>query len=217
MLADLTPEEQEDLRARGRTRRYKRGTVLYHQGDDSDWVVLLERGRVKVSSATEDGHQAVLAVLSPGELVGELSTFDGEPRSATVTAVDDVEAVVVTAPEFRAFLEDHPSVALTLLETVGRRLRDADRIRLEFGGFDIEARVARRLIDLADRFGEGETGVVRISLPFSQEELAAWVGASREAVSKALGVFRARGWLETNRRQLTVLDLAALRQRGRGR
>ena len=215
MLADLTPEEQEDLRARGRARRYKGGTVLYHQGDDSDWIVLLEVGRVKVSSATEDGHQAVLAVLSPGELVGELSTFDGEPRSATVTAVDDVEAVVVTAPEFRAFLEAHPAVALTLLETVGRRLRDADRIRLEFGGFDTEARVARRLVDLADRFGEGEAGVVRISLPFSQEELAAWVGASREAVSKALGVFRARGWLETNRRQLTVLDLQALRQRGR--
>ena len=86
-----------------------------------------------------------------------------------------------------------------------------------FGAYDIAARVAGRLVELADRFGEAVPDGVRISVPLSQDELAGWVGASREAVAKALRVLRDRGLVTTGRRTMTVLDLDGLRGRARGR
>ncbi|HVE91868.1 MAG TPA: Crp/Fnr family transcriptional regulator [Actinomycetota bacterium] len=212
-LAHLQPAEEQDLRSRGGVRRFKRGASLFNEGERSDRVVCVLQGRVKVASYSEDGREIVLAVRGPGDLLGELSALDGEPTSATVAALDPVEALVMSASQFRSFLEDQPRVSLLLLETLSRRLRDADRKRLEFGAYDTVGRVARRLIELAERFGDGSTDHVRIDLPLSQEELAGWVGSSRESVSKALRTLRTRGWIETDRRQITVRDLAALRSR----
>jgi CRP/FNR family transcriptional regulator, cyclic AMP receptor protein len=211
----LTPEQLATLRDRGRNRSYRAGTILYHEGDDSDFVVLIEAGWVKVSSQTADGRQAVLAVLGPGELIGELATFSRDTRSATITAIDDVTASVVTGTAFREFLTEAPDIALRLLETMSQRLRDADRKRVEFGAYDVDRRLVRRLVELAERFGEPDGDEVRIPLPLTHEDLADWVASSREAVSKALGELRRRGLVRTDRRRITVLDLEALRTRGR--
>jgi CRP-like cAMP-binding protein len=94
-----------------------------------------------------------------------------------------------------------------------RKLRDADRKRVEFGAYDTPGRVARRLLELVDRYGENEGDNVRISLSLTQDELAGWTGSSREAVSKALREFRDRGWVTTGRRSIIVLDVDALRAR----
>jgi CRP-like cAMP-binding protein len=124
-----------------------------------------------------------------------------------------VEALLIPTGRFLGFIETHPRVAIVLLQMLSRRLRDADRKRIEFAAYDSVGRVARRLVELADRFGESSEDGLRITLPLSQQELAAWVGASREAVSKALHTLRARKWVETARRGVTVLDLEALRRR----
>jgi CRP/FNR family transcriptional regulator, cyclic AMP receptor protein len=176
-------------------------------------VLVLLGGRAKVSSYTEDGSEVILAVRTPEDLLGEVSAIDGLPHSATVAALEPIEAVAVDVAEFRRFLETTPRVALVLLETTMARLRDADRKRIEFGAYDSVGRVARRLLELAERFGEGSPERVRITLPLSQQELAGWVGASREAVSKALHVLWERGLVQTGRRSVTVLDPAGLRRR----
>jgi CRP/FNR family cyclic AMP-dependent transcriptional regulator len=102
-----------------------------------------------------------------------------------------------------------------LLRIVTGRLRDADRKRLEFGAYDTLNRVARRLVELVDRFGEPTESGIKIALPFTQDELASWVGASREAVAKALRTLRACGYLRTQRRTYTVVDIEGLRRRAR--
>jgi CRP/FNR family cyclic AMP-dependent transcriptional regulator len=211
--AALTVEERQALMVDGRRRRFPRGSTLFNEGDRSDRIVILVSGRVKVSYFTEDGREVVLAVRSPGDLLGELSTLDGEARSATATALEPVEAVLLPAGRFRTFLETHPRAALVLLEMLSRRLRDADRKRVEFGAYDTVGRVARRLVELAEDFGEPEGEGVRITLPLSQDELAGWVGASRKAVGNALAWLRRRGLVETRRRGVTILDANALRDR----
>ncbi|HEX8859853.1 MAG TPA: Crp/Fnr family transcriptional regulator [Actinomycetes bacterium] len=212
-LSLLADPEIGDLAEAGRIRRYRRGATLLAEGSWSGLVIVLHSGRVKVSSVTERGDEVLLAVRSPGDLLGEFSALDGEPCSATVTALDPVEALVVGAAEFRVFLEAHPAVTLHLLELLTRRLRDADRKRVEFGAADTTGRVSSRLVELADRFGQPTQHGVRISVPLTQEELAGWVGSSREAVSKALRALRTRGWIETQRKAIVVVDLAALRRR----
>jgi CRP/FNR family transcriptional regulator, cyclic AMP receptor protein len=209
----LDVREAEDLAAAGRTRRYRRGATLIGEGTRPDLVVVLLSGRVKVTSVSGGGDEAVLAVRGPGDLLGELSALDGQPSSATVSALDPVEALVVSAAEFRTYLQANPGVVLRLLELLTRRLRDADRKRVEFGAYDTVGRVASRLVELADRFGQPTEQGVRIALPLTQEELAGWVGSSREAVSKALRWMRALGWVETRRKAIVVLDLDSLRRR----
>jgi CRP-like cAMP-binding protein len=201
------------LRAEGRARRFRTGATLFHEGDNSDWIGLVVKGRVKVSCYGADGRERLVAVIGPGELLGELSAIDGEPRSATATALEPLDAHVLTSDEFVALLEKHPSATLGILRSVIGRLRDSDKRRVEFGALDTVGRVSRLIVELAERYGEEADGVIRIHLPLSQEELAGWAGASREAVVKALRQLRSRGWIETGRREIRVLDLPAIERR----
>ncbi|MFC4536271.1 Crp/Fnr family transcriptional regulator [Sphaerisporangium dianthi] len=212
-LSLLTKDEADDLCAAGRKRRWDRGATVMSEGDTSDWVLVLTSGRVKVSSYTAGGTEVVLAIRGPGALLGDMSSISGEPRSGTVTALEAIEGVVVR--DFSGFLHDHGRVAVLLLEMVVSRLRDSDRKRVEYGAFDTTGRVATRLVELAERFGEPTNGGVRVALPLSQDELAGWTGASREAVSKALRSLRDRGLIETGRRRVIVYDLEGLRKRAR--
>jgi CRP/FNR family cyclic AMP-dependent transcriptional regulator len=168
----LTATERHQLVQTGRCRRFPRGSTLFNEGERSDRVVILLAGRIKVSSFTENGKEVVLAVRFSGDLLGELSALDGEPRSATATALEPVEALVLTVTQFRDFLSAHPRTALTLLEMLSLRLRDADRKRVEFGAYDSVGRVARRLVELADDFGVADDGGVRITVSLTQDELA---------------------------------------------
>ncbi len=211
--AALTAAELDDLNSRGVRRPFRRGSFIMTEGEASDHVVVLLAGRAKVSSYTADGKEVVLAVRGPGELLGDFSALDGAPRSATVSALEPIEALIIASERFRDFLEDHARLAVLLLQTWSRRVRDADRKRVEFGAYDTPGRVARRLLELVDRYGEDEGTTVHISISLTQDELAGWTGSSREAVSKALREFRDRGWITTGRRSISVLDIDALRAR----
>ncbi len=209
----LQDGEREALLASGAVRSFPRGTVLFHEHDDSDSVVVLLEGRVKVYSLTRDGKEVVFAFRQPGDVLGELAAVDGRPRSAAVSALEDVTASFVPAAAFRSYLEGHPRVALLLFEMLSARLRDADRKRVEFAAYDTVGRVAARLAELSAEHGVPAGEGVEITLPLSQDELAGWTGSSREAVGKALHMLRDLGWVETGRRRVTVLDLEALRRR----
>jgi CRP/FNR family transcriptional regulator, cyclic AMP receptor protein len=214
-LAELTLEERADLERRGRRRRWDTAATLFSEGDLSTWVFVLLDGRVKASSHGENGTEMLLAVRGMGALLGEVSAIDGLPRSASVVALEPLEALVLSAEEFLSFLQANWRVSRVLMRMLCERMRDADRKRTEFGIFDATSRVAQRLVELADRFGEPYQGSVMITLHLTQEELAGWVGASREAVSKALRSLRSRGWIETGRRTVIVHNLEALRKRAR--
>ncbi|MER6832083.1 Crp/Fnr family transcriptional regulator [Streptosporangium sp. NPDC000563] len=209
----LTEDEVKALYAAGRPRRWDRGDTLCTEGDESDWVLVLTSGRVKVSSHTAVGSEVVLAVRGPGALLGEFAAIDGLPRSATVTALEPVEGITVR--DFSSYLRDHGRVAVLLMRMVIGKMRDSDRKRIEYGAFDTTGRVATRLVELAERYGEPDNGGVRVALPLSQDELAGWTGASREAVSKALRSLRDRGLIETGRRRVIIHDMEGLRKRAR--
>jgi len=207
----LTEPERAELLRRGRPRRWAADSVVFGEGDRSDWVLVLRSGRVKVSSFTARGVEVLLAVRGPGALLGELAAIDGRPRSATVTALGAAAGLVVPFIEFGGYLQAHGRLSYVLMRLLAERLRDADRKRIEFGAHDTVGRLAARLVELAERFGQpGEAGV-RVAVALSQDELAGWTGSSREAVSRALGLLRTYGWVSTGRRQIVVHDLAALR------
>ena len=205
----------EEVFADGSRRRFGSGAVVFSEGDVSNRVVLVLSGRLKVSVCSEDGREVVLGYREGGDVLGEFTALDGEPHLATVTAVEPTEALVLPADRFVEALEERPEAAMELLRSVIGRLRDADRKRLEFASLDSTGRLARRLVELAERYGEAEGDGVRITLPITQQELAGWVSTSREAVSKGLHRLRERGLIDVQRRSVTVLDLEGLRRRAR--
>jgi len=214
-LARLPAADVQALMACGTRHTWPPGAVVFVEGERSDRVVVVLSGRVKISSKSEGEAEVVLAFRGSGTLLGELSAIDQRPRSATVTAVDKVDGLVVDASAFWDFLAGHPAASLLLLRTLAGRLRDSDRKRVEFGTHDAVGRVARRLIELADRFGEPGPDGIRIGLRFTQEELAGWSGSSREAVVKALRRLRARGCVQTKRMTVVITDLDLLRRYSR--
>jgi len=211
-LACLGPDEVNALRARAVARRFERGATLMHHDEVPGRVLVIERGHAKVTRLSEDGREVILAFRGPGDLLGEVAALGGDPRSATVRALEPIDALALGAGEFNALLEANPRIALVLLRVVIARLREADRQQFEFAAYQTLARVARRIVELAERFGEPDAGGVRIALGISQEELAGWAGASREATSNALHDLRVMSLIETERRHITVRSVDELRR-----
>src|SRR5262249_37308811 len=131
----------------------------------------------------------------------------------SIVALDAVQALAIAPADFLAFLRATPDASLYVMRLLAFRLRDADRKRVEYATQDVVGRLAGRLVELVDRFGAEDDGAVRIELPLTQEDLAGWVGASREATARALQQMRGLGWVTTERRAITVLDLDGLGRR----
>jgi CRP-like cAMP-binding protein len=175
--------------------------------------MILEMGRVKVTRIDAGGHETLLSILDPGDIIGELALIDEGTRLAGVTALEPVRALVVASSVFRSWLETTPRVAVALLEVVTERLRDTTLKRAQFSSSDTVGRLAARLVELAERYGTRGDNGIEIELALSQEELAAWTGASHAGVAKALQTLRELGWIETHRRRIVVRQLEAVRKR----
>lgn len=194
------------LREHGVLRPFRRGSALFWERDPAQEVFLIERGWVTLTLATPAGSDVILGLRGPGDIIGELSALVDERRTATARAIDDVEATVAPASALSAGLACDPAMAAALLRLLARRLVEADRQRQELAALDTLARVARRLLELAERFGEPTEEGLRADLPLSQEQLASWCGCSREATVKALRTLRAVAGVTTGRRTVTLHD-----------
>ena len=203
------------IRAQGKPRRYTRGSPLFLEGEIADRVFLVESGWVTLRTTGPEGDEMILGLRGPGEVVGEMSALDGAPRTATAMPVGHVEAIVVAASALSGVVERDAGVASDLLRVMARRLREAGRDRFEFMALDTLARVAGKLVDLADRFGVPADEGVRVDLPLSQEELASWCGSSRESTVKALRALREIGAIKPGRRLVTVTNRELLERYAR--
>jgi CRP/FNR family cyclic AMP-dependent transcriptional regulator len=217
----LDEAERKALRAAARPRTYSIKMPLCYQGDESDHIIVIENGWAKVTSATEDGHDVVLAVRGPGDIVGESAVLGGRERKATVTAISSLRGLVVPARRFTSFLDEHPHAWRMVSGTFVNRLDDADRrvqASASAGGSRRLALLLVYLSELSEQYERpGPDGSIDIRPPLSQEELGSWVDASRETVARALKEWRSLGLVRTGWRRITVLDRARLDAYARGR
>lgn len=207
----LEPERVALLNA-GRVRRWEARELVVRAGDRAESATVLLSGSVKVHKAAAEGAEVVLALLGPGDLLGEMSAVRDAVRSADATALEPTEGLVILVQDLRAFLSAYTRATSALLEMAISRLQLSDLRRIEFATAGSFARVATRLVELVERFGvEREDGAIEVALPLTQEELAAWSASSRESTARALHTLRELGLLETHRRRLVVRDPERLR------
>jgi CRP-like cAMP-binding protein len=214
LLARLAPEDLRALAARGRTRRYEPGAVIFTEGDAGDSLHIVMEGKVRVAIGSEAGEEAVLAVLGPGECLGEMSLLDGRPRSATATAPEGARTLIVPRAAFAAWLTEHPRAALALLETLSGRVRQSNARMGDLAFLGLAQRLAKRLLELTgDTHGSPGSGPhAPEKLRVTQAELAAMLGVSRESVNKQLSVFARRGLVTLGRGSVTLADATGLRE-----
>ncbi len=193
----------------------RRGEVLFNEGDDGNQLYVVTEGKIKLGRTSPDGRENLLAILGPSQMFGELSFFDPGPRSATATAVTDVDVRSLGHEALSPVLREHPDVAMALLNQLAGRLRRTNEVVGDLVFSDVPGRVAKALLDLASRFGRKADDGVHVNHDLTQEELAQLVGASRETVNKALADFASRGWLRLEPRSVVILDLERLQRRAR--
>jgi CRP-like cAMP-binding protein len=212
-MESLSGSDREALLARGQSREWARGDTLVRAGEPAESGIILLSGLVKIHRSAVLGEELVFAIAGAGDLFGEMSAIRDAARSATATALTAVETIVLPAHALRSFFSEHAGAVMALLDLTLTRLYTADVQRLEFVATDSLGRVASRLVELAERFGEpSDEGAIEVPLPFNQEELASWSGASRESTARALRSLRELNLIRTQRLRMTVLDLDRLRQ-----
>jgi CRP-like cAMP-binding protein len=192
------------------TRRLDSGEVLFRKGDQGRQLYGVLSGRLKVSAAGGDGKEIVFNVCDPGEVIGEIALLDSNPRSATIVALEPSELLVLDRRDFLPFLERHPRVAIELAELLAARLRRLSEAAEDSVLLALRTRLAKKLVGLAQRYGQTTPEGVEIDLPLSQQEIGDMVGTTRESINKQLRAWTLEGLLSTARGRITLRDRAAL-------
>jgi CRP-like cAMP-binding protein len=192
-----------------------KGTVLFHEGEPGDSLYIVLSGKVKLGRRSTDGRENLVAVMGPSDQFGELSLFDPGPRTASATALTDARVARLPKAALQKWVHDRPQIAMQLLRVVARRLRRTNTMLADLIFVDVPGRVAKQLLQLAQRFGSVDGGQLRVTHDLTQEELAQLVGASRETVNKALADFASRGWLRLEGKSVVILDRERLSRRAR--
>ncbi len=194
-----------------RTRRFRRGEVIFHLGDPGDALFIVMSGAIKISLPSDAGDEAILATLRSGDVFGELALLDGAPRSATATSIEPTETLVLPREQFRELIAREPAVRDALLASIASELRRLTNHVEELHFLDITGRLASRLARLATDGGKHlPDGSIRLAAPLTQGDLAAMIGCTRQSVNKLLGIFTDDGLIRLDRDSIVVLDLGGL-------
>ena len=209
IFANLNGKQLQSLPDKLQPRRYQRGEVIFHEDDPAARMHIIVDGLGKISIASEDGRERDIALFQSGDCFGEMALLDGSNRSATATAVDATETMVLFRQGFLDFLGENPELATDVNTMLVQRLR-VNQMLGDMVFLDMPTRVAKQLLALAEAYAEDAKPGDQMVVPLGQDEPARLVGASRETVSRPLNSYRRLGMLDTSHRRNTITDLARL-------
>jgi CRP/FNR family transcriptional regulator, cyclic AMP receptor protein len=206
----LGPEELAHVAEVVVPRGYEPGQVVFREGDQSDTCYVVKHGHARAIREHADGRTITLANFGPGDIFGELAMFEDENRSATVETLDAAEAVAILGADMRRLMREHPTIAIGVVVSLGRRLRAANE-RIASQSFQtVQSRVATvlgQLVSQAQAEGAGDRDVL---VTATQADIAQLAGSSRESASRFLAVLERAGLITQGRGRLTVHDPQAL-------
>jgi CRP-like cAMP-binding protein len=208
LFSEFTPAELERLAGSSSEVELKRGDVLFREGDAPDHMYVVIEGRIAIAMRSEIGSESVVDLMENGDPFGEMPLFDGLGRSAEARALEPSKLLVIPYEPIRQIYQQRPELLWSVVELLVGRLRSMNVALADTVFLDVTGRTAKRLIEIAGDADE-------FSLPVTQEELAAMVGASRERVNKAIASFVRLGWITQHDRRYRITDREQLERRAR--
>jgi CRP/FNR family transcriptional regulator, nitrogen oxide reductase regulator len=209
----LSAEDQQRLASVSLARNYEKGETIFAEGDAPDYLVTIASGRVKVVKLIPSGKEIILEIFGPGDPVGAVVAYEGNPYPASAIALERVECILVRRSEFFAFFEGHPSFVRGFLSGMAQRIVELTRRIPEVAAGRVETRFARLFLKLSDRMGEAHGQSRLIPLPLSRQELADLTGTTIETCIRIMSRWGKEGLVTTERDGFLVNDLAALERR----
>lgn len=213
LFAPCSDELLTDVARQLRSHTYRRNEVIFHQGDPGDALHIIRRGSVKIVLPSPEGEEAIIATLRSGDFFGELALLDSEPRSATATAVEATETLILPRPVFRELLDTYPELRDALFAALTQLLRRLTHHVEELHFLDLAGRLAARLAFLARQAQPAARGPVELDWPYTQSDLAAMIGGTRQSVNRLLSELIDDGLVRLQTERLVVTDLPALELR----
>ena len=200
----LTPEQVQRLESRSRSRKFERRSLIYLPTDHGDSVFLLTTGRVKIYHLTSEGKQALLAIIDPGELFGELAMLDAGQREEFAEAMETSTVVLMPGDEIRRLMEESPQVSLGVTKLMGMRRRRVERRLKSLLFRSNRERLIHLLLELAEKYGQPCSEGLRIGIKLSHQDLASIIGSTRETVTVVLGELQTEKSVIIKRRQIIL-------------
>ena len=207
IFCDLEPEALDQLCRYARPISLKRGATIYSKGDPGNSLYVVVSGTAKMSISSPDGRSAILNLIGPGEIFGEIALLDGRERTADATANTNCEVLVIDRREFLPFVRSQPALAMKFIELLCARLRwtsdQVEQVILQ----DLPGRLASALIRLTERrkLAPGSR-----TIAITQQEISEMVGMTRESINKQLRAWAARNWVRLEHGAIVVLDAEPL-------
>lgn len=208
----LSPEQCERLEVRARSRKFERNSLIYVPTDASESVLLLTSGRIKIYHLTSDGKQALLAIIDPGEMFGELAMLDAGQREEFAETMEASTVVLIPGEVVQELMEESPQLALGVTKMMGLRRRRVERRLKSLLFRSNRERLVHLLLELVEKYGQSTTEGIRIGIKLSHQDLASIIGSTRETVTVVLGELQTEGSVIVQRRQIILTrphDLAA--------
>jgi CRP/FNR family transcriptional regulator/CRP/FNR family cyclic AMP-dependent transcriptional regulator len=208
-FAGLSDQELQTLANSLEKRAFSKGMIIFHKRSPGDTMYIIESGKVRIFILSASGQEISVNIYGPGNIFGELALLDGLPRSAGAIALEKTVTLTLHRDDFLRHLEAYPRMAQSIIEVLSARLRYTTAYVESLAFLKVHDRVAAKLLELAERYGTEKEGI-EIGLQLTQAELAAWVGATRESINKALGHFRDLGLIKLEGQKITILDRRGL-------
>ena len=209
MFCDLEPEALDQLCRYAKYSTLKRGATIVSKGDPGNSLVVVVSGTVKISISSPDGRSAILNLIGPGEIFGEVALLDGRARTADATANTNCEIYVIDRRDFIPFVRSQPALAMKLIELLCERLRwTSDQVE-EVILQNLPGRLASALLRLTEKHKLAPAGR---TIAITQQEISEMVGMTRESINKQLRAWAARNWVRLEHGAIVVLNAEMLRE-----
>lgn len=208
LLGSLSPVERQAVISQTRRRRFSRGEVVFHEGDPGDSMNLIAKGHLAARRTTPLGDVATLAILGPGDYFGELALVSrGAARNSTVVALDATETLSLHRDQWDQLRNDHPTIDRFLVEALAAEVRRLSALLSDAHHAPVEKRVMRRLLEVANTYGDGGPAS---TIPLTQDDLAGLAGTTRPSTNRVLRAAADAGMISVARGQIRILDVEGI-------
>jgi CRP-like cAMP-binding protein len=208
LFRGLPPATLDRIAGLALRRVYAKGETIFEQSDPGDGLYGVVTGRIRISASSADGKELFLNIMEPGDTFGEIALLDGRPRTASAGTTAASDVFIIPRDRFMELLRCEPALVTHVLELLCQRVRWLSGLTEDSGLLPVPARLARRLLTLGKMHGQATPDGIRLAI--SQEEMARFVGLSRQVVNQYLQSWKAHRWVGLGRSNITILDPAAL-------
>jgi len=206
LFASLTTEQLAEIADRLVIRNYRRGATIIHQDEPGSMLYIIANGHVKITTVSSEGEELILALLTDNDFFGELSLLDGQPHSASATAMETIQVVTLNRDEFLEVIAKNPEMVNNILVVLSNRLRRTNTMFEDAVFLQLPARLSKRLLELGEQHGLKTDSGLEIELRLTQQDLANFLGASRVAINRLLRQLQDSGLISIDRKHITILQ-----------